>query len=77
LQADALVEVIEQIREDAVETDGLVLRLAAFRPEQVIDIVVAGPADSEDVWDAGGIAAEILAFNGGLDEVECQQVAKG
>jgi hypothetical protein len=42
----------------------------------MINIIVAGPADTENIRNASRIVAEILALDGGLDKIKGQQVAK-
>ena len=66
LQANARVEVIEQFPKNAIEANRLILRLPALRAEQMIDVVVAGPADRENIRNAGRIVAKTLALDGGL-----------
>src|SRR5262245_65594706 len=74
--SDALIEVGEQLRKNAIEANGLILRLPALRTEQVIDVGVAVPADRENIGDASRVVAELFALDCGLDEVERQQVAE-
>jgi hypothetical protein len=76
LLADAPVEVIEQFRKNAIEANRLILRLPALRAEQMIDVVVAGPADRENIRNAGRIVAEVLSLDGSLDKIKGQQVAE-
>src|SRR5262245_49833820 len=38
----------------------------AFRPEQMIDIVMAGPADRQEIGHADRVVTEALAFDRGL-----------
>src|SRR5262249_510373 len=63
-------------RKNAIEANRLILRLPALRAEQMIDVVVAGPADRENIRNAGRIVAEVLALDGSLDKIKGQQVAE-
>src|SRR5205814_8663068 len=75
-QPDALVEIIQQLRKNASEPDRLILRLSTLGAEQVIDVVVTGPADCESISHARGVVAEILALYGSLDKIKGQQIAE-
>jgi hypothetical protein len=55
-------EVVKQFREDAVEADGLILRLPAFRPEQSTDSPTLVRDRRLGVRQPGGSSKATLSF---------------
>ena len=73
--ADGAVEVLKKALQMAVQVQQVVLRQARLRAHRVVDVVMAGETDGEDV----GVAtlAQALGFNSGAGKGQGQLVAKG
>ena len=70
--ADRRIEVAEELLEHAVELEQVVVRQARLGAPRVVDVVVAGEADAQDVGDV--VLAELLAGDRRAREGERQLV---